>query len=240
MELIHREGQDLYNLDGRGSVFEDLNRLEGLLVNIGVPVKGYTVQSESVFFSQTPQIRDSVSARVAQYLELIEEIFENFETLTRESVWDEKKCLDIAFRNFGMWPRRGEDFGFIEQGWIVEIYNMEMKQIYRNFEFMRQCSYDLLTLETIDWAELYKRPEHIIEKMWSLLPTLMGTDHTFPYVDVPPHLIRERYLHHDRVFVNKHKYITPLFDASGSKCGFVNFVESTPMPSDSGSFVKLI
>ncbi len=144
-----------------------------------------------------------------------------------ETPAQDRELLSRAFSFLHLKPPPSEDFAFLKQGWMIEIYSAEMTQIYRNFEFFRQCSYDYLTTLTIPWMELYQRDDQVTEKLISQIGQMLQHSNVRTAYDVPVHSLKERFLNHDLSFECDAKYMVPLFDIrTDKKVAFLHCIES--------------
>ena len=53
----------------------------------------------------------------------------------------------------------------VEDDHVIEIYSLEMTQLYRSFNFFKYCGYSLLDMSLNEWYVLWQRPKKIIEAM---------------------------------------------------------------------------
>ena len=144
----------------------------------------------------------------------------------RETPIEDKHCIHSFLRRTGYELPDGEDLSFIEPNWVIEVYDKNLMQIFRNHEFHRQCMYDLCTLESYSWLELYEREDPgIIMGIYQFGQEMLNEHRqTMPW-ELKKHKIKETKLKNNRMFTNHHKYITPLFQ-DGEHVAAINFVES--------------
>ncbi len=74
---------------------------------------------------------------------------------------------------------------------IVEIHSLSHKQIFRTVNFYSLCSYDLGSLTFIPWDELFYRPEEIVEKIFSLIDSVLQNRVEYMVTNVPKHPVLE-------------------------------------------------
>jgi hypothetical protein len=99
---------------------------------------------------------------------------------------------------------------------VVEIYDLEGIQIWRNFNFMKICSYTLEEMYSIDWPSRYKRdPERTAECMGELEKVLSGRVPEFHFADIPEHLLEETSSTERYVLSAKHDWIGKLKPQTG-------------------------
>lgn len=102
-----------------------------------------------------------------------------------------------------------------DKGDIIEIYNPEGVQIYRNFEFFKHVSYSFTELFANEWHVLYERPAFVIEKLIETHQKVkLGEISTTTEYGIADHIVKERYLQNRKVFKVKMKFVSPLRDKS--------------------------
>ena len=89
----------------------------------------------------------------------------------------------------------------VSEGDIIEIYDMNNVQIYRSWNCFRVSSYSLAELLVFPFDVLYDRPSWVLEKLMSVIGTVLGPD--LPIVDfndfgIPEYVMNERFHGHDR------------------------------------------
>lgn len=84
----------------------------------------------------------------------------------------------------------------IRSGDVIEIYNTDLIQVFRNFEFFDVCSYTLLDLLTNEFYELYERGQLINQGLFSAISTLSSRPYNMEAIDLtnlPQHLLQEKF-----------------------------------------------
>lgn len=116
-----------------------------------------------------------------------------------------------------------EDFySAIRPGDVVEVYEFsEFRQIWRNLEFLRLCSYDVITLSTTPLPELFARDEAINQLIFNEAMAAKTEHRTSPF-NVPEHELVERLDKHNLVFRIGTKFRTPVFNQGNEVVGFVS------------------
>jgi hypothetical protein len=193
------------------TILEDLERLARLK---GISLKGYDENSLKCFLALPEPKQKILTHAVTDYLEIVARVPGALDPFEKISVEHEIKYLSLALRRYGL-RTRDQDFDFLKDGDIIEVYNSDWIQLYRNFEFFRHCSYTLLDLICNEVYVLYERPQQIVESMIKFCTEVLANGReTVPYM-VPVHILRERYLNARKAFRIQFKYVSPLIDASG-------------------------
>jgi hypothetical protein len=75
---------------------------------------------------------------------------------------------------------------------VVEIYDQNFFQLFRNPPFFQHCSYTILDLALAEWFELYERPKFITEILLNLGSQLLN-DGGVQKMSLDRHLLKERF-----------------------------------------------
>ena len=102
----------------------------------------------------------------------------------------ERNCAERALDSCGLkahedfWKTFGDDQ-------IIEIYGLDMIQLYRGFNFYKYCGYSLLDISVFEWYVLWERPRKVIEQMAQ--QTNYVIENCFPVyrLQLPRHVLRE-------------------------------------------------
>ena len=84
----------------------------------------------------------------------------------------------------------------INSGDVIEIYNTDLIQVFRNFEFFDVCSYTLLDLLSNEFYELYERGQLINQGLFNAITTLNSRPFNMAPVnllDLPQHVLQEKF-----------------------------------------------
>jgi hypothetical protein len=198
-------------------------RISELAAGRNLKVTPFTTLSQMRFVRLPVDVQRTVFENVRRYVHVLEKsplksAGEGIE------LHEEVTCLQTALHEFNL--ESTDTFWYLSQGDIIEIYSIDHVQLYRNFEFFRQCSYDLLTLVTVQWPELYERAQKHTDQIFASVQHTLDIGRTQAY-SMDTHIMRERYLDAKRVFSNRMKYLVPLTDGKTKKiAGYINTVDS--------------
>lgn len=101
-------------------------------------------------------------------------------------------CASLALKDSGLiiddsfWKT-------VEEEDLIEIYNLEMKQIYRSFSFFKISGYSLLDISIQEWYVLYERPQKIIDLMYEDVNHTIKNSIGLHKFKVPTHVLRENF-----------------------------------------------
>ncbi|MES2768531.1 MAG: hypothetical protein V4596_05230 [Bdellovibrionota bacterium] len=118
---------------------------------------------------------------------------------------------------------------------IVEIYNLDCIQIFRNFKFYETTTYSLSDLISFDWSELYYRPSQVSQKIQKhITAVLQNSDDSITYdmSDVPTHMIKEIKASPIQLCEIRFKKIAPITNNIGKRTGLIVTCEAKSMLSD--------
>jgi hypothetical protein len=108
----------------------------------------------------------------------------------------------------------------IAQDDLLEIYSVEMIQIFRNFRFFTICGYSLLELELFPWHDLYERSHLITEKLMEVGIRAIENQVQTEAMTIPSHYMKERFSQTKQVVKIEFKHMSPLKDYLGQRAGF--------------------
>jgi len=149
-----------------------------------------------------------------------------------------KKSLQNSENNFGSLKNNGDllwqaikDLGYrqpsgffacLEPDDVIEIYDSQNLQIWRNINFMKICSYTLEEMLCLPWYERYDRDNEDTEKIIKSVQKVMGSkEPTYLNEAIGNHIFEEKTSRKQFVLNARHDYFCPLFGESGSPEAFV-------------------
>lgn len=128
-----------------------------------------------------------------------------------------------------------EPLGFLpllEPDDIIEIYSgPEKTQVFRNFTFLKYCSYDLLTLLTTPYPELYWREERYGDLIAKVSDEVWLTSNEPRKWQVEDHIVFEKQGILNSKFKMRLKYVGPIFRKDGSRFGWISSIQVMPLGS---------
>lgn len=120
-----------------------------------------------------------------------------------------QQALWFALKEMGFRPS-GDIFGYMQSDNIVEVYDSQGIQIWRNLNFFDVCSYSLEEMFCISWMERYERDASALGEITQLLGEFIGGRRSAIAANIH-NLIKEtksQNLLHIRA---THQFIAPLF-----------------------------
>lgn len=132
--------------------FRDLAlELAAIGASIDVTIRPFSQANLPYFSALTLSEQQDVVMQLARYVSICQDVIASGGSLrsTRTFVWR-------AFREFG-WKPNSDFFNEMRDDHVVEIYDFDNLQIFRNFRFFEFCSYTLEDIFTRPWTSLFLR-----------------------------------------------------------------------------------
>jgi hypothetical protein len=147
-----------------------------------------------------------------------------------ENIRDDKALLWRTITKLGLRPC-SDLMEHIEKNDVVEIYDKNYVQLYRNLRFFELCSYTLLELLTNEWFMLYRRPASITTAMIASVDDVMSGKWrtTKVNVEIPEHFLEEIFSEECNVFKVTQKIQSPLFGKNNSPEAIVGVLHAEPI-----------
>lgn len=130
---------------------------------------------------------------------------------------DSAQLTWYAIKELG-WRPSSDLFEKIDNDSIIEIYDTNNLQVFRNFNFFDFCSYTLEEIHCIPWTTLYYRPDESITKeiLRHISDHFESHSYTTKYVGIPKHSVKEtRSAQKYELFISL-EYISLLFNSANS------------------------
>jgi hypothetical protein len=122
---------------------------------------------------------------------------------------------------------------------IVEVYNSDGVQIFRNFVFYEHCSYTLLEIISYPWYELLERHEAVTREIGEHIGRVLGECNDVIPSTVRAHTMREIFSEEKRMFISQFDRFAPLFAGPGQKAGFICSGKLSYVPHEPDSLTFL-
>lgn len=166
----------------------------------------------SKFRSYPKETQRDCLNRAQLYLEICQTTLNNGGSLS-----DTSKLLWYAIRKLGLIPS-DDLFEYIENSNVVEIYDSNGVQIFRNHRFFDICSYDFPELFTYSWPELYERDDSIDSMIMGYATQIYNKEceTTISVEDIPYHKMREKFSPEGFMMEMQERHFSPLKPKSGN------------------------
>lgn len=185
-----------------------VERLAFLLGQEGLSTRAYVDRSNLHFAKLSYDQQKNQFQHLMTYLEVCEETIEQGHSLKETGflVWNILKKLGLKSEN--------DVFHLLNEKDIVEIYDSNNVQIFRNVNFFRICGYTLDELNSIPWWRLFIRDEQISRAIFAKASAIFSGESTGAISDiVPTHIVEE--VESEMKFKQKIdlKYLIPMRDS---------------------------
>lgn len=121
-----------------------------------------------------------------------------------------KKALWAALVTFGLTPS-SDCFNEISDTDVIEIYSHDNIQIWRNFNFIQSCSFDLESIFCRPWTELFTRPVEVLTELSTSIMSIFENQKLTPIQPISgTHQIKELNSEKNFAFEANHKTLFPL------------------------------
>lgn len=200
----------------------------------GIWVRPYRPQGP-LYFERLPEpLQHATLDHFARYLAVCEECLEGGAHLA-----DDRSFLWRMFRKLGVHPV-STLLSEIEDNDVIEIYNADFIQVFRNLKFFTLCSYTLDDLLCRPFWELFRREARITEALLAVAQNIYkdnvkGSQH----LELGPHVLDEIEGPRKLRSVVENRLVCPLYDHGGSVAALVSVIRpiscqsllDAPLPS---------
>lgn len=207
-----------------------LQRLQGMSKKLGLSGRAFRTDDLEAKMKSS----SFSSLKVLEAIEKLENLMskegEFFPTEISQDY--EISCINRALWTFGL--RSKFDLSkYVEKGDVIEIYNADFFQLYRNLLFFELTGYEFTDLINFQFHELYSRPEFVTQKVIEHVQWVFQNEK--PLVSkIPPHEMIEIRSADKRSFTTEYRYIVPLHDAHGNCAAILSTIR--PSKEDLSSF----
>ncbi len=133
---------------------------------------------------------------------------------------DNPSCLKTVFDKMGL-SVSDQFFKNLTNTDVVEVYDNSFIQIFRNLNCLKFTSYDVLTLSSYDWTELFERDATINSSLIEEAVLLLSENKDLYRSKVEEHLLIERFSAKKNKMIIKNKIGASLLNPNNEIVGFV-------------------
>ena len=193
-----------------------LNLLENLRTlakaSFGLSLTTHTDESLRGFLSLDLAVRHDIESKLAASLQIFQEAAQEGTLDTSSEI--QIRCVNKAIWKYGFFAK-GDWEHLVEATDVIEIYDFNNTQIYRNLEFLRVCSYDLLKVMTSEWWMLWDRSEKALDDLRRCVGLVYDANGPIE-LNIPQFLTREKSAER-RAFLTRFKWFIPLWKPGQSR-----------------------
>lgn len=133
---------------------------------------------------------------------------------------DDRSLAWWAVQKFGFRPC-SDFFGKLSNEHVLEIYNRDFVQIYRNWAFFQISSYSMGDLFVFSWPELYAREPAVTQNLVDYAAMALSGEHKQTIAcSSPRHVVIESLSSSQNILDMEMRYVSPLFDSQGGHAAF--------------------
>jgi len=185
--------------------------------NINVNVNTNNPKTEQAFKALSESRQIAIIESFDKYKQMIIRAIEN-----QVEIQNEVELLEFIIKDLRVCLST-EALTTIKPQYIIEIYSLDFKQIYRSMNFLSFCGYDLFELLTYEFYELYERSTSINEYLVKACVSLQ--DRPYNYVEnlsnIPTHLMREKFSSNRTHSLIRFKNLALLRTTDGEPFGYI-------------------
>lgn len=198
-----------------------VDRFAALAADEGVSVVAYRGDEPKFFPMLPPPMQSAVLENFRRYLNVAERTRGDGSALS-----EERQFLWQMFRELGVHPpsdlmariARSDDE-------VVEIYDANFVQVFRNLRFFRQCSYSLDELLSLPFWQLFHREASVTERILAVATEYFSGQRRDVHAwDLGRHTIEEISAPMRYRSVVEQKLVSPLFDGNGRIHALLNTI----------------
>lgn len=144
----------------------------------------------------------------------------SFQNCISENIdpWDDTEFFRLSMRTFGViYP---SDFvSTLDPDTLIEGYDANRFQIFRNMRFMETSSYSLLEIQSYEWPMLFDRSSRITDSIIEYSDEVLWINNRTISLDIPEHYIKEVRTERPQILQVKFKHMCPLYSGPGKPYG---------------------
>ena len=206
------------DFENRVALEQILAKLQNQQLKDSVPAVVPSDEAVERFAKLSNEQQNQILSNISTFIQICEaEVEQAIDMRSREMA-----RVKAALKRWSLRPANDSLYDLVNENEIVEIYNLQSIQLYRNMYFFKVCSYSLLDLAVTPWQELYDKPKSAIDATNKLVETLFTSgDKPIPY-GLPTYIQKEnrKFLKSLKTVEVTPKFLMPLFnDESGKPAG---------------------
>ncbi len=183
---------------------------------LGFKVNPYTESALARFQKFDIDVQKRIFSNFSKYYDLLSVL-----QASKVDLNNNRMLLWNALKHLGYKPCF-DLLDYIDQEDVVEVYNSEFLQIFRNFKFMELCSYSVLDTFSHSWSELFLRPKAVDASLGAVGFQIFSNNvKSTMSVGVEDHYLFELFSEDMHYFKIHQKYASPIFGDNNAVGGVV-------------------
>jgi len=145
-------------------------------------------------------------------------------TIEEIDPWDDREFFKLSMRALHLcYPK--DILDHFRSGDLVEGYDMNRLQIFRNMQFMEYSNYSLMEILSIEWPRLFERAASITTEMITYCDETLWTQNKTIAFNVPLHYMRELQTEQRQFYQIRFRHLAPLFLGPNKPFGILGTCE---------------
>ena len=209
-------------------IFEAESNVVQVASRLNVPIKQAPRSTKTRLMGLSPSELQFIGENLTR-------LSRTFELCIIEDVspWDDLKFLKLCVRQMGL--NFASDFEqLISSDYIIEGYDMNRRQIFRNMRFMETTNYSLIELLSHDWPMLFHREKWVTDAIMKQAEQDLWSNNQTIRSQVPKHTIRELLCAPAQACEVHHKYFVPLYSGPGRPGGVLSVCVARSLDANVG------
>ena len=135
----------------------------------------------------------------------------------------ERRLLEVCANKLGI-VFDPNVYNTVTNDHIIEVYNEDLIQIYRNLSFFNLCSYNLLDLLSHEYYELYERSVQVNTQLFEVIKVLNSRPYNLEPISlthIAPHVMREKFSDEQKSFIIQFQTMHPVYTWSRKFYGYL-------------------
>lgn len=134
--------------------------------------------------------------------------------------WDDNEFLTLSMRSMNLsFPRDFIDK--MKTGDLVEGYDSERFQVFRNMRFMETSAYSLLEVQSFAWPMLFQRSDQITGRLIQYCDDVLWENNCTVDLEIPEHIICEIRTSTPQSCAVRFRHMAPLFSGPNRRFGIL-------------------
>lgn len=205
---LNMQDQELDSLSIQNEFKTQVARLSAVMAQDGIYVRPFLPGLP--YFSRLSFEAQHLALKAVEfYIDLCSEHISAGEKLT-----DSLSFTWRALRKLGLRPH-SDLFNHIQEDDMIEIYNRDSRQLYRNFRYYDFCSYSFEELYSLEWWNLFDRDQKITDALLQEgIKVFSGEVAGYCLSATPKHIVRELISVDRLANAYQAKIIAPLYEGN--------------------------
>jgi hypothetical protein len=190
------------------SILAIIDQIVSRLEHYGVSFKRYSSYSINTFMRLPVSVQQDIWVSLLEYYDLLCSIDP---VLSKEGF---ERGMLRSFAEYNQFRFPEEFLSKVRSNDICEIYDLKAQtQIYRNLEFLRHSSYDLLTVCITPYTVLFYREARYAQLIVDRSEYVAKNEKSVVPWNIEDHILVERLDQRNHTFMMRMGYITPVLSA---------------------------